>query len=114
MKQANLIYIGIKGSVVALNRESGDIVWTANLKGGDFVNVVRDENDLFATTRGEVFCLDPATGAVRWNNPPRGFGTGLATISTTTAPSAPPVLPMAEKRRRDEQAAASASAAATS
>jgi hypothetical protein len=40
MKTLDLVYIGIKGSVVALNRATGDEVWATHLKGSDFVNVV--------------------------------------------------------------------------
>ena len=34
------IYIGLKGAVLALDRDSGQIVWRTELKGRDFVNVV--------------------------------------------------------------------------
>jgi hypothetical protein len=37
MKTSDLIFVGIKGSVVALNRATGQQVWVARLKGGDFV-----------------------------------------------------------------------------
>ena len=40
MKISGLAFIGIKGSVVALNRFTGQQVWTTYLKGSDFVNVV--------------------------------------------------------------------------
>jgi outer membrane protein assembly factor BamB len=55
----NLIFIGIKGTVVALDRATGSEVWRSELKGKDFVNVVLQDGDLYATTKGEVFCLDP-------------------------------------------------------
>ena len=103
-----IIHIGIKGTVLALDRASGAIVWESRLKGGDFVNLVLDGNDLIATTKGEVFCLDRATGQLRWNNPLRGFGWGLATI----AAGGTSVAAMARHRRQQEQAAASASATA--
>lgn len=107
MKTAPLVFVGIRGSVVALNRATGQQVWATHLKGSDFVNVVLQDGAVLASFRGEIFCLDPLTGVGMWHNPLKGFGTGLATVATaqTTQGGNAPVL--AEKRRRDEEAAAS-------
>ena len=108
MKTAQLVFIGIKGSVVALNRATGQQVWATHLKGSDFVNVVLHNGAVLASCRGEVYCLDPFTGIGMWHNPLKGYGTGLATIATerNLEDGNGPVL--AEKRRQDEAAAASA------
>ena len=107
MKTAQLVFIGIKGSVVALNRATGQQEWATHLKGSDFVNVVVQDGAVLASCYGEIFCLDPLTGASMWHNPLKGFGRGLATIATECNPgSDAPVL--AEKHRRDQAAAASA------
>jgi outer membrane protein assembly factor BamB len=113
MNSTELTFIGIKGSVVALHRVTGQQVWATHLKGSDFVNVVVQNETVLAACYGEIFCLDPLTGNALWHNPLKGFGTGLATIATepNLGSGNPPVL--AEKRRRDEQAAASAAAATT-
>jgi outer membrane protein assembly factor BamB len=113
MKTSDLAFIGIKGSVVAPNRFTGQQVWATHLKGADFVNVVLQNEAVLASCCGEVFCLDPLTGKGLWHNPLKGFGRGLATIATehTLGSSIAPVL--AEKHRRDERAAASAAAAST-
>jgi hypothetical protein len=58
--KTNLIFIGIKGTVVALDCPTGSEVWRSELKGKDFVNVVLQGGDLYATTKGEIFRLDPA------------------------------------------------------
>jgi outer membrane protein assembly factor BamB len=113
MKTSDLIFIGIKGSVVALNRCTGQQVWATHLKGSDFVNVVVDNGAILASCRGEVFCLDPHTGDARWHNPLKGFGWGLATIATEDCSRGGSAPAMAEKHRRDEQAAASGAAAST-
>jgi outer membrane protein assembly factor BamB len=112
MRTSDLVFIGIKGSVIALNRFTGQQVWATRLKGADFVNVVLQNEVLLASCCGEIFCLNPLTGQGLWHNPLKGFGRGLATIATehTLGNSLAPVL--AEKRRRDEEAAA-ASVAAT-
>jgi len=114
MKTSELVFVGIGKSVVALNRSTGEQVWVARLKGQDFVNVLLDGGRVFATSCGEIFCLDPLTGSVLWHNPLKGFGIGLAVIATENNPrdSNAPVL--AEKRGRDEATAASSAAAASS
>ena len=110
MDIAQLVFIGIKGSVVALNRATGEQVWATHLKGYDFVNVVMDNGCLFATCSGEVFAVDPATGIGLWHNPLKGLGTGLATIATAGKSQDGFRVLAAEKRRRDEEAAAGAAA----
>jgi outer membrane protein assembly factor BamB len=101
--QSHIVFAGIKGTVVALDRATGSELWRCRLKGSDFVNLVLDGNSLYATTKGELFCLDPATGQIRWHNRLSGLGWGLVTIATATSGQMPP---SAEKRRRDQAAAA--------
>ena len=111
MKTAQLVFIGIKGSVVALNRATGQQVWATHLKGSDFVNVILQDGAVLASCYGEIFCLDPLTGVGIWHNPLKGFGRGLATIATEHNPGDGNAPVLVEKRRRDEAAAASAAAA---
>jgi outer membrane protein assembly factor BamB len=89
MNNDELVYVGIKGKVVALDRATGLMRWTADLGAGflsgSFVHVVADGSDVFATTQGEVSCLDAATGGIRWQNPLRGYGLGIASIATRNA-----------------------------
>jgi outer membrane protein assembly factor BamB len=99
-----LIFIGIKGAVLALDRATGKESWRRQLKGSDFVNLLLEGPHLFASARGELFCLDPDTGKVLWNNPLKGLGWGLVTFATPSA------APLAEHLRR-QAAAASAGAA---
>jgi len=103
MNQTPVVFIGIKGTVLALDRATGQEVWRTPLKGGDFVNVALDEGELYAATKGELFRLDPATGAVLWQNGLRGLGRDLLTIASSGAGGAAVIR---EKRRRDEAAAA--------
>ena len=114
MKISDLVFIGIKGSVIALHRAAGEQVWATHLKGVDFVNVLLQDDTILATCHGEVFCMDAFTGESRWHNPLKGFGMGLATIATESKPGSGAAPILAEKRRRDEEAAAAASAAAMS
>jgi outer membrane protein assembly factor BamB len=107
-----MIYLGVKGSVVAVNSTTGQLVWETSLKGADFVNVIIDGNNLFATTRGEIFCLDPQGGGIRWHNPLKGYGLGLVTMAADgVAPNTAAIA--AEKRRRDQEQASAAAGSAT-
>jgi outer membrane protein assembly factor BamB len=111
MASVSIVYVGIKGSVVALDRASGSEVWRVDLKGGDFVNVLVIENDIFAAAKGEVFCLDQSTGQVKWHNPLKGLGWGLVSIAVPGGQTNP--APPAQKRRQEQQAAAAAAAASS-
>ena len=106
MKSSELVYIGIRGSVVALNRSNGGQVWVTRLKGYDFANVVLDGDKLFVTAHGEIFCLDPLSGGILWHNKLTGFGIGLATIATGNTNQAS----VFAERTRQEQSQASAAA----
>jgi len=107
---AKIIYLGVRGSVVAVDSATGQELWNTSLKGAEFVNVVLDGDNLFATTRGEIFCLDPKGGGLRWHNPLKGYGLGLITIAGEGIASNAAVS--AEKRRRDQEQAAANSAGA--
>ena len=109
-----LLYVGIKGSVVAVDRATGLERWRAKLKGMTFVSLHRDDRHLYAATGGELFCLDPASGAVVWHNKLKGLGFGLVTMLSDGARAAG--LPSSESstdyvtvaealRRRQAQAA---------
>ena len=60
---------------------TGQEVWRTPLTGMDFVNVTLAGEQVLATTRGEVYCLDRA-GTILWHNPLKGLGQGLVTVAT--------------------------------
>jgi outer membrane protein assembly factor BamB len=107
--RSDALFIGIRGTVLALDRATGATLWSTHLVGSDFVNVTLQDGDVYAATRGRLYRLDPATGDILWSNELPGLGWGIVTIAgaSQTAPSA-------EKKRRDAQAAAASGAAASS
>ncbi len=111
MAASNLLFAGIKGCVVALDRATGIEVWNTALRGTDFVNVVLTDGDLYAATRGEVYSLDQSTGHIRWHNPLKGLGWGLITIAVEGGQANQATIVM--KHRREQERAAAAAAAAT-
>lgn len=102
MSGTDAIFAGLKGTVLAIDRATGEVLWSTSLKGSDFVNVTLQDGDLFAACRGRLYRLDPATGEIRWCNELPGLGWGIVSIA-----GASQAAPAAEKRRRDEAAAAS-------
>ncbi len=64
-----LIFVGLNGYALALDRDSGEIVWSNNEMKSGFVTLLLDGDRLIASTNGYMYCLDPLTGAIRWHNP---------------------------------------------
>ena len=88
------LYIGIKSSVVALNRKTGAQVWATQLpvrykSSSVFVNVFRDAEGMFATCNGELFALDPNDGKLLWHEPLKGLGMGFVTLASDLGSTAP-------------------------
>ena len=101
----DLLFIGIYGYALALDRATGQEVWRASLKGSDFVTVVLSGRDLLAASRGRLYCLEAATGTLRWENELKGLGWGIVSIAGAD------VSAVAElQRRRSADAAAAPSA----
>ena len=103
---SNGVYVGLNGTVVALDRNSGNEVWRTNLGVQGFVNVVLDGDRLLATARGEVFCLELVNGKIIWRNQLKGMGRGVVSIASAHGQSA--VAPFEVKRSQDEAAAMAA------
>ena len=109
----SLLFVGIKDSVIALDAATGETVWATPLGGSDYVAVLWDGTSLYATNRGEVWCLDPMTGAVKWHNQLKGYGRGMISLASTVMPtnSTSETDFRLMKRKRDQDAAAAAAAA---
>jgi outer membrane protein assembly factor BamB len=103
MAVSSFVFAGINGSVIAVDETTGVQVWATRLKGSDFVNLVMSENKLYATTKGEIFCLNPGTGKILWQNPLKGMGRGIVCLA---APGAQVNLAAAIKRKKDQDDAA--------
>lgn len=74
-----LIFVGLNGYALALDRDTGEIVWSnKELKSG-YVTLLLDGDQLIASTNGYIFCLNPLTGAILWHNPLKGYGMGAPT-----------------------------------
>jgi outer membrane protein assembly factor BamB len=74
-----LIFVGLNGYALALDRETGEIIWYNNEMKSGYVTLLLDGDRLIVSTNGYIYCLDPLTGKILWNNPLRGYGVGTPT-----------------------------------
>ena len=106
MDAKNILVVGIKGSLVAFRRDTGEQLWSTHLKSSDFVTAVTDEKRVYAHTKGELYCVDLFTGQTLWSDPLKGRGYDLASL-TGPGLSAPTSVPLVERKRQEEAAASS-------
>src|SRR5262245_28400997 len=74
-----LIFVGLNGYAVALDRDTGEIVWSNNELKSGYVTLLLDGDRLVVSTGGYLFCLDPLTGKILWNNEMKGYGASAPT-----------------------------------
>src|SRR3954469_973514 len=104
MTVEQLIFVGLNGYAVALDRDTGEIVWSNDQMKSGYVTLLLDFDKLIVSTNGYIYCLDPMTGNIQWHNPLKGYGAGApaSLVSVRGQPSQSVI----------EQAAAAAAAAA--
>jgi outer membrane protein assembly factor BamB len=74
-----LIFIGINGYALALDRDTGEIVWSNSEMRSGYVTLLLDGDRLIVSTNGYIYCLCPFTGMIKWHNPLKGYGQGAPT-----------------------------------
>lgn len=104
-----LIFVGLNGYALALNRDTGAIVWSnAEMKSG-YVTLLLDEDRLIVSTNGYIYCLDPLTGKIIWNNPLKGYGGGTPTsLISLRGQSSQTLVEQAVAERAQESASSTA------
>lgn len=100
----NVVYLGVKAHVVAIDKNTGATLWQTKLKGGfaggeRFVTILAEENRVFAHTCGELFCLDAVSGRMLWNNRLEGLSYDIASLATDRATSLPASAVRLQKKR---------------
>jgi outer membrane protein assembly factor BamB len=78
-----LVFVGLNGYVVALDRDTGGEVWSNNQLHRGYVTLLLDHDRLIVSTNGYIYCLHPLTGEIVWHNPMRGYGLGAPTSLTS-------------------------------
>jgi outer membrane protein assembly factor BamB len=84
-----LIFVGLNGYVVALHRDTGEIIWSNNEMKSGYVTILVDDDRLIVSTNGYIYCLDPLTGSIHWHNPMKGYGAGAPTALASVRGQSP-------------------------
>lgn len=109
-KIEQLVFVGFNGYAVALDRDTGEIVWSNNNMHRGYVSLLLDGDRLIASTNGYMYCLDPYTGQILWHNPMTGYGYGPTAIVSVRGQSTPELIAQAAAQDAANQAAASTAA----
>ena len=88
MSPHDLIFAGRGGWVLALHRDTGQIVWHNDQMKSGYTTLLLDGDRLIVSTNGYLYCLDPLTGTIRWNNPLSGYGVGVTTLASARGSAA--------------------------
>jgi outer membrane protein assembly factor BamB len=104
-----LVFVGLNGYALALDRDTGEIVWSNNEMKSGYVTLLLDGDRLIVSTNGYIYCLDPLTGLVLWHNPLSGYGSGAPTsLLSVRGQSSQTVVQQAAARAASAAAAAAA------
>ena len=92
MKTDRLIFVGLNGYAVALDRDTGEVVWSNDQMHSGYVTLLLDGDRLVVSTGGYIYCLDPLTGTILWHNPMSGYGAKAPTALVSARGQAAPVV----------------------
>jgi len=80
---ANLVFVSFNKYVTALDRRTGETVWTWTApKGSHYATILVDGDQLIASVMGYTYAINPLTGETKWENRLPGLGTGVACIAS--------------------------------
>ena len=110
IKIDRLVFVGFNSRIAALDRTSGDIVWSwKSPRGHGFVAMLLDDGLLVASINGYTYGIDASTGEQLWQNEMSGFGFGVPSLATVTGHSAHPPLGQAEADAQSSSSTAAGS-----
>ncbi len=108
----NLVFVGLNGYALALDRRTGEIIWSNSEMHSGYVTLLLDGDRLIVSTDGYLYCLDPLTGKMLWHNPLKGYGMGAPTSLVSVRGQSSQALTLHAAHRTASQAAAGGAAAA--
>ena len=113
-KLQQLIFVGFNGYAVALDRDTGEVVWSNNDMHRGYVTLLLDGDRLIASTNGYMYCLDPYTGRTLWHNSMTGYGYGPAALVSVRGQGAQSVIAFAAAEDAANAAASSSTSGSAS
>ena len=109
MTVSALVLLDFPPRVVALHRDTGEIVWTWHSpKGSGYVTLLLDGDRLIASVIGYTYCLDPQTGQQMWFNELPGLGTGVVSLASVRGIAGPLLSAASEMAEQSSQASVAA------
>lgn len=109
---ADMVYVGLSRRVFALDRYSGELIWTWKApKGSGFPSILLDGDRLIVAVNGYIYCLDPLYGQQVWDNPLKGFGFGVCSLCSVNGAISGGGAAAQQQQIQQQQAAAAAVAA---
>ncbi|MBW8780339.1 MAG: PQQ-binding-like beta-propeller repeat protein [Verrucomicrobia bacterium] len=109
MDSSSILLVGIKKNVIAFNKATGERLWSTQLNatfGDTFVSIIADRTQAYVHAKGELYCLDLFTGAIRWKDELQGLGFGLVTMALPDGPVTSAAV-IREKQRQAESSQSS-------
>jgi len=106
-----LIFVGLNGYAAALDRDTGDIVWSNNQMRSGYVTLLLDGDRLIVSTNGYIYCLDPLSGEILWHNPMKGYGAGTPTSLISVRGQSSQLIAQAAAKHAADSSASSSTAA---
>ncbi len=113
------VFAAFNGRVFAVDRRDGSVLWRWKVpKGGSFVTLLPDGDQLLVCADGYLWALRADDGRLLWSQPFKGEGTGIPMLASPRSGGASvPALTAwvaaaeAEARRRRSDSAAGSSTA---
>ena len=79
-----LLFVGFNARVAALEADTGTLVWTWKapkpMMSSYITLLLRNETQLIVSANGYMYCLDPSSGRMLWQNEMVGHGVGVASL----------------------------------
>ena len=99
------LFVGTHGHVTALEKATGERLWTTSLPRGGYgvVSLLVEDDFLFCASGGRVYALDPGTGEIVWKNGLSGLGLGPVFLTTALSNNTQEVLAIIEQQRQNTQ-----------
>jgi hypothetical protein len=95
-----LIFVGFNSRIAAIDRDTGDTVWTWKGDVSGYITLLLDGDRLIASVNGYTWCLDPLTGQTIWYNKLSGMGTGVPSLASVRGTSPGGAAAAEEDHRR--------------
>lgn len=88
-----LIFVGFNTHVAALDADTGTVAWNWKIPkprmSGYVTLLLRNATQLIVSSNGYMYCVEPSSGRLLWQNEMAGYGVGVASLAAvgTTGPS---------------------------